>query len=361
MNEKQNQSPSLTRAQKRAASILAGATVTLFAFMLLLGYISPFIYTLSTSLKDKEQISLPNSPLYPARPAKMVFEGKEYEVYRVPQPDGSLRDMAIIEKGRNTSTFIDENDPDAAPYVWEGKYRSLEPVWDVSPNWSNYPDVWKLQGKNFTFGKIIMNTFLIAAIGIVGTVFSCVAVAYGFSRFRFPFKNTLFLILIATIFLPRTVVTVPLYAFFVRIGWVGSWLPLVVPHFFANAYNVFWLRQYFMTIPREMDEAAMIDGAGPLRTLFAVILPQAWPALVTVTLSHMVFAWKDFFEPLIYLSTKPELQPISVAIQQFNALYGQQPQLIQSAAVLGLVVPVLIFFLAQRVFMQGMVFTGVDK
>jgi multiple sugar transport system permease protein len=186
-------------------------------------------------------------------------------------------------------------------------------------------------------------------------------VAYGFSRFRIPYKGLLFLILISTIFLPRTVITVPTYAFFLYIGWVGTWYPLIVPHFFANAYNVFWLRQYFMTIPREMDEAAMIDGAGPFRILWSIILPNSKPALVAVVLMHMVFAWKDFFEPLIYLASKPELQPISVGIQQFNALYGQQPQLIQSAVLIGLTLPVILFFIAQRYFMQGIVMTGVEK
>jgi len=124
---------------------------------------------------------------------------------------------------------------------------------------------------------------------------------------------------------------------------------------------VFWLRQYLMTIPREMDEAAMIDGAGPLQILWYVIVPQLMPAIITVALFHMVFAFRDYFEPLIYLSTRPELQPISVGIQQFNAIFGQRPALIQTVALMGLVLPVLIFFLAQRAFTRGIVFTGVEK
>jgi multiple sugar transport system permease protein len=121
------------------------------------------------------------------------------------------------------------------------------------------------------------------------------------------------------------------------------------------------MRQYMMTIPRELDEAAMIDGASPIQILLYVIVPQIKPAIIAVALFHMVFAFKDYFEPLIYLSTKPALQPISVGIQQFNDLYGQHPQLIQSAALLGLILPVTLFFLAQRVFMRGVVFTGIEK
>jgi multiple sugar transport system permease protein len=169
------------------------------------------------------------------------------------------------------------------------------------------------------------------------------------------------MILIATIILPRQVTLVPTYVFFDRIGWTGTWLPLIVPHFFANAYNVFLLRQFFQSIPKEMDEAAMIDGASPLRTLVSIIVPQAWPALVAVALFHFVFAWNDYFEPLIYLLGKPELQPISVGIQQFNFIYDKEPHLIQSTALMGLVLPIILFVLAQRFFMQGIVVTGVDK
>ena len=169
------------------------------------------------------------------------------------------------------------------------------------------------------------------------------------------------LILIATIILPRQVTLIPTYAIFQRLGWVGTWLPLIVPHFFANAFNVFLLRQYFLTIPREMDEAAMIDGASPPRVLWSVILPQAWPVIIAVCVSHMIFAWNDYFEPLIYLRSEPQLQPISVGIQEFNFIYATRPDLLQAVSLLALLLPVLVFFLAQRYFMQGVVFTGVDK
>ena len=339
---------------------MAGAVITLFATMVLLAYLSPFGYMIAMSLKDHSQLAMPNSPFWPAKPASYTYEGEEYDVYEVPTEEG-VAALALVKPGRQASDFIDPDRPEAGLIHWEGRWRQLEPAWGWAPQWGNYEEVWNLPGRDFTFLTWMGNTFGIALIGIVGTVISCTAVAYGFSRFRIPHKNALFLLLISTIFLPRVVVTVPLYALFVRIGWVGTWLPLVVPHFFANAYNVFWLRQYFMTIPPELDEAAMIDGASPFQILWHVIIPQALPAIVTVTLFHMVFAFKDFFEPLIYLSTKPELQPLSVGIQQFNSLYGQHPQLIQAAALIGLSIPVVIFFLAQRVFMRGLVFTGIEN
>jgi len=148
---------------------------------------------------------------------------------------------------------------------------------------------------------------------------------------------------------------------FTKLGWNGTWLPLIVPHFFANAFNVFLLRQYFLSIPRDLDEAAMIDGASPFRVLRSVILPLSVPALVAVTLFHFFFSWNDFFLPLLYLSGKPDLQTLPIAIQQYNALYVTQPALIQAAALMTMVVPVVVFFLAQRSFMRGVVVTGVEK
>jgi multiple sugar transport system permease protein len=124
---------------------------------------------------------------------------------------------------------------------------------------------------------------------------------------------------------------------------------------------VFLLRQYFLTLPRELDEAAMIDGAGPFKILTDVIIPQSWPVIVSVSVFHFIFAWNDYFAPLIYLLGKPELQPISVAVQQFNFVYGPHPELIQATSLMAMVLPLIIFFLAQRAFMRGVVFTGVDK
>jgi multiple sugar transport system permease protein len=152
-----------------------------------------------------------------------------------------------------------------------------------------------------------------------------------------------------------------MYIFFTKLGWTGSWLPLLVPAFFANAYDVFLLRQYFMTIPRDLDEAAMIDGASPIRTLISVIIPQAVPAITAVTLFHFFYAWNQYFEPLVYLIGKEELYPISVGIGRFVQTYTNYPGRAAATAALTLILPALMFFFAQRQFMQGVVITGVEK
>ena len=198
-----------------------------------------------------------------------------------------------------------------------------------------------MSGTRSTIRSLLFNTIAIAVISMVGTIISCILVAYGFARFRFPGRDWLFILVIATIFLPGAVTIIPTYTIFAKLGWVGTWLPLLVPAFFANAYDVFLLRQYFMTIPREMDEAAAIDGAGPFKTLTAVILPQAWPVIVAVAIFHIVYSWNDFLGPLIYLSAMPDLQTIAVGLARFSgARISQDPGLIQAGTILTLIIPV---------------------
>ena len=335
-----------------------GALVTLFTVMIVTIYLLPFAYMAVTSLKTKEQIvDGATGSVLPMEGITFLYEEEELDVLEVPLPDGTVKQLAILRKGRSDSTFIDPNDPNAEPIEWEGRWRTLAPVTELVPHPENYQEAW--EGINFP--RLLGNTLAIAFFGLVGTVISCISVAYAFARFPIPGKSIIFLVLVSTIILPRQIMLVPLYAFFASIGWTGTWLPLIVPHFFANAYNVFLLRQYFLQLPKELDEAAMIDGAGPLRILWSVIIPQSWPVIVSVSLFHLVFAWNDYFEPLIYTLGNPDIQPIAVGIQQFNFTYNTQPQLIQSTALLGMILPVLLFIFAQRFFMRGVVVTGVDK
>ena len=198
-------------------------------------------------------------------------------------------------------------------------------------------------------------------ISTIGTLLSCTLVAYGFARFRFPGRGLLFTLLIATIFLPSAVTIIPTYTIFLKLGWVGTWLPLLVPTFFANAFDVFLMRQYFMTIPTEMDEAAAIDGAGPLRTLWSVILPQSWPVVIAVAIFHLVYAWNDFFGPLIYTAGNLEIQTLALGLQRFNGIHYRDPGLIQAGTLMTMIIPVVAFLLTQKFFTRGLVVTGVDK
>ena len=330
--------------------------LTLIAVLLVAAFLSPLLRAATSSVKSTEQLGQSGAPLLPSDIATFEFEGELVELFKLPI-DGSVLEMGLLKRGRTQSEFIDPANPTAAPITWQGSWRTLEPVWVLAPHFENYGRVWDL----IDYPRLLFNTIAIALISTFGTLVSCVLVAYGFARFRFPGRGLLFTLLIATIFLPAAVTIIPTYTIFVKIGWVGSWLPLLVPTFFANAYDVFLMRQYFMTIPTEMDEAAAIDGAGPFRTLWSVLLPQAWPVVIAVGIFHLVYSWNDFFAPLIYLSSKPELQPLAVGLSRFNGVHYRDPGLIQAGTLMTMVIPVVAFLLTQRFFTRGIVITGVEK
>lgn len=348
-------SQSVQAARRRR--LLNEAAITLVALAILSLFLMPLGYGVVTSLKTGTQASDARAPILPSSPLTFVYQEQEYPIYSVPTEDG-IQQWALITPRRGTSIFIDPQHPEVGPFEWEGNWRVLDPVTELDVQWNNYPEAWN----RIDFPRLLLNTMVYAVVTMIGTLISSSLAAYGFARFRFPLKGPLFVILISTIILPPAVTLVPTYAFFVTVlNWGGTWLPLIVPHMFGNAYNIFLLRQYFLTIPREMEEAAMVDGAGPMRTFLEVILPQSVPALTAVALFHFFFAWNDFFGPLIYLAGNRSALPITVGLTQFNGLYNTSPQLILAASIISMSLPLAIFFMAQRVFIQGIVITGVDK
>jgi multiple sugar transport system permease protein len=359
-----------TGTQKRAVSWhqmknhIKALVITVFTLAILFIYLSPFAFMVFTSLKTQEQISIVGAPIWPAQQPVVEYGGRQVEVFTVPintcegfEDEHGEENLAIVRKGTRESVFTNLDEPERGEFACAVSWRSLSRPWIFSPTYANYTEVWN----TIAFPRLMFNTTFYAITTLIGTLISCVLVAFGFSRFRFPGRDFLFIVLISTIFLPGFVTLIPTYTFFQRIGWVGTWLPLIVPAFFANAYNVFLLRQYFMTMPRELDEAAMMDGASPLRVLWSVILPQSYPVLMAITVFHIVFAWNDYFGPLIYLSTSRDNWPISVALATFNGIYGSRPQLIQAGSLMALIAPLILFVLAQRFFVQGIVITGVEK
>lgn len=346
-------------AERQAAAyrgLIVKVLITSVALVVLLLYLMPLGYSFVTSFKSKNQVSDVTAPLLPSERVTFAWEGETYEVYEVPFED-ETRELALTVRRRDHAFFLDPQNPEAGEIRWEGRWRTLDPVYERAIQWGNYPRAFQFIG----FLQLLRNTLFYAIVTTFAATMSAAIVAYGFARFQFPLKGFLFMVLISTIILPAQATLVPQYAVFFQLGWVGTWLPLIIPTFFSNAYNVFLLRQYFLTIPSELEEAARIDGAGPIRTFVSIILPQAVPALIAVSLFHFFFAWNDFFGPLIYLAGNMNLQPLSVGLFRFNGLYSTEPQLIQAASIMTMIIPLLIFFFAQRYFMQGVVITGVDK
>jgi multiple sugar transport system permease protein len=186
-------------------------------------------------------------------------------------------------------------------------------------------------------------------------------VAYGFARYPLPGGDLLFYLMIATILIPEKITLIPSYYMYVHIlNWDETWLPILVPFFFGNAVYIFLIRQNIRSIPVELEEAAMLDGAGPLRTLFNVSLPQSWPVVITASLLHFFYIWNETKNAALYLGTSRHLAPISFGIQNYQGR-AAQPSNLQASALIILVVPVVILFIMQKFFMRNLVITGLEK
>jgi multiple sugar transport system permease protein len=353
-------SPTKTLYRRRwplVREALARLAVTGFGLLVLAIFLLPLGYVLSTAFKLDSQMTTIGAPPWPAEQATFTDEGNEYPLYDVPTEDGGTRRLAIVNPYRETSDVVDPAHPEQGIFNIEGRWRTWQAIYRFSPKTENFTDAWE----QVNFPRLFRNSLLLSGISTIGTLIACILVAYGFSRFQLPGKNILFVILISTIVLPPQATIIPLYILFSKLGWTQTWLPLLVPAFFANAYDVFLLRQYFMSIPKELDEAAMIDGANPLRILISIIIPQAIPAITAVTIFHFFFVWNQYFEPLVYLLGKESLYPVSVGIGQFVTTFSTYPGRSAATAVLAMALPAIMFFLAQRQFMQGIVVTGVEK
>ncbi len=242
---------------------------------------------------------------------------------------------------------------------------SLMPIQQVGawpPQWIPDPIQWENYTKAlyfWNFSRSFQNTALITALSMVGELLSCTLVAYGFARLRFPGRDTLFIILLSTMMLPFAVRMVPLYIGFSKIGWVNTFLPLIVPTFFANPFFVFLLRQFFMTIPDELVDAARIDGASEFGIWLRIMLPLSVPAIIVVAIFSFQGAWNDFLAPLIYLNDE-RLHTLALGLYTFRAIPGQGSlyNQLMAASVLMVMPMLVVFALFQRYFVQGVTLTG---
>jgi ABC-type glycerol-3-phosphate transport system permease component len=222
--------------------------------------------------------------------------------------------------------------------------------------WSNW--VTALTIFPVPFRVFVVNTLFYAGMVTVGTVLSNMVVAYAFARLRFPFSNVLFIIVLSTMMLPSQVTMIPLFLLFSKLGWVNTYKPLILPAFFGSAYFVFLLRQFYATIPRELDDASRIDGCGILGTFFRIILPMSKPAIGITAIFAFSWTWNEFMGPLIYLS-KMETFPLALALTYLRGTYRVLWSELMVASMVAMTPPIILFFVAQRYYIQGIVITGV--
>jgi multiple sugar transport system permease protein len=335
------------RLQELATKALATLLLALGAVLV----ITPLLFMISTSLKSRNQLRASPPPLIPWESTTVEINGNKEPLYEV-NIKGEIREMALVKnRPEGMGLFVDPANP--ADQV-ELKIEEQTPIRHVELHWENYVEALT----SVPFDRYLINTLIVVFVSMFGMLVSSSIVAYGFSRFRARWLNVLFILLLSTIMLPSQVTLIPVYVLFQKIGWVDTLLPLIIPAFFANAYDVFLLRQFFMTIPLELDDAAKIDGANPLQTLIFIMLPQARPALVAVAIFHFLWAWNNFYEPLIYLHSR-ENWTVAIGLQTFDALYSVNTHLIMAASVVMVIPPILLFFFAQKIFTQGVVISGV--
>ncbi len=230
-------------------------------------------------------------------------------------------------------------------------------VWPRPFQWGNFARVFS----EIPLIRYTYSTVVYAVLSTIGTVGSSIPVAYALSRMQWRGRNAAFVLVLATLMLPTQVTIVPLYVVFVRIGWIGSLKPLIVPAFFGDAFTIFLLRQFFLTIPQELTDAARVDGASEWQIMTRVIVPLAKPAVAAVALFQFLYCWNDFFGPLVYSGSNPKIWTLAVGLAQYSAVVHRSVLWnIQMAASVLFMLPVIaIFFLTQRVFIEGVTLTGV--
>jgi len=233
-------------------------------------------------------------------------------------------------------------------------------IFPANPSMNGYVNGWK-GGGMYTFGTYFKNTYYYVVMKVLFTIFSSIITAYGFSRFQFPFKRPLFSILIGTLLFPSVVVIVPMYVMFAKLGWVDTYAPMLAPALFAgDTYFVYLLIQFFRSIPRDMDEAAMIDGCGPVSRLIRILLPMIKPAVITAILFQFIWTGNDFLYPMIFLSTESKF-PVSVGLKMFLDTSGALIAWanIFAMSVLAILPPLIVFLFAQRTFVEGISTSGI--
>ena len=276
-------------------------------------------------------------------------EVQQLEVFLVPV-DGETVELAKI---RNTSVgrFVDVENPSAEGF---GVVRTSQPVEELSFHWSNYSSVLDIR----SFDRSITNTILITILVVGGQLFTSIMGGYAFSRLRWPGRDKLFIAYLGSIMIPFVVLIIPLFQIMVRLDWNNTIGSLVWP-FFYTAYGTFLMRQFFLSIPKDLEEAAVVDGAKRWKILWTIFVPLSWPAIATLATFSFLYAWNSFIWPLVAVDVGNEdSSVITLALSTLSGQGADQPQLIFAGVTLAMVVPMLVFIAAQKYFVENVASSG---
>ena len=228
-------------------------------------------------------------------------------------------------------------------------------IWPNPFVWHNYIEVFTA----VPFLKWTLNTLFVAALSTLGTVLSSVPPAYVLSRLQWKGRNFTFIVILSTMMLPGQVTMIPVYIIFSRLHWIPSFLPLIVPSFFSSAFSIFLLRQFFVSIPDEISDAARIDGCSEFKLMMRIIVPLAKPAIMAIALFSFLGAWNDFFGPLLYIVENEKLWTLGIGLNAFQGIHHVESNMMMTASVLFMAPVIILFFFSQKVFIEGVTLTGI--
>jgi ABC-type glycerol-3-phosphate transport system permease component len=250
------------------------------------------------------------------------------------------------------------------PFFWmlDASFKMDRQIFLWPPQWIPNPIYWQNYVTAFTnqylpFATFVKNSMILEVGIISGRLLSCTIIAYGFARLEAPGKNFWFGVLLATFMLPGAVLLIPKYILFNKLGWVNTYLPLIVPAWFGESYAIFLMRQFFMTIPRELEEAAVMDGANTFKILRYIIVPLSTPVLAVITVLSFKDIWNDFMTPLLYLNSATKYT-VSIGLAYFSGQFTVQMGPLMAASVVMLLPLIIVFFIAQKAFVEGISLTG---
>jgi multiple sugar transport system permease protein len=325
-------------------------------------FLIPFLWMVLTAVKSSQDVFHTPPRWLPYDNVRVEVNGEQLPLYNVKTENG-IKQLAAVKILEGVGTFVDPANPgQTVQYdIQQGATVIAAPIMHIHFSWKNFPDAMQRgsrPGVGASFWVYFKNSLIIAFFSIVGTLFSNTPVAYAFARIKFPGRNILFVIILATMMLPFQVTMIPIYLFFNNfLHWGDTFLPLIIPTFFANAYDVFLLRQFFRCIPEEMCDAARVDGASEWQIFNQIILPLSVPVLATVTVFTFLWAWNDFTGPLLFL-TSPSKFTMALGLQDFQSQRSMIWNQLMAASVVFTVPIVIAFFFAQKTFIQGIKLTG---
>ncbi|MBN1297579.1 carbohydrate ABC transporter permease [bacterium] len=312
----------------------------------------PFAWMISTSLKGPDSIMTESVELIPRRQETAEISGWVKPVYKVSVNDTKRRMALTRTLDKGLAEFTDPANPAQTVTLPLHDQTSVRPV---SLRWDNYPEAWKSQ----PFGRYFLNTIIVAIITVGCQLFFSSLAAYAFAFFRFPFKNALFIFLLGTMMLPQQALLVPNYVILAKLRWLDTYLALIVP-FTASVYSVFFFRQFFLTLPRDLHDAATVDGCSHMGFYFRVLLPLSAPPFLTLGIFSFLGSWNSFIWPLI-VTNSTHLRVLQVGLAYFLSDAGTEWGLLMAASTFSIVPLVIGYFFVQKKFVESQAMTGLKE